>query len=70
MKKIITSAVVIIFFTGVMAYGVLVSYPNEQCGRIESWLQEKQENPDVYPGLTLTEELDKACPQIQENLGL
>lgn len=70
MKNFLMGAFAIIFVGAVMGYATLVAYPNEQCGRIESLLKEKQENLRMYPGLTLTTDLKEACPSIESNLAL
>ena len=68
MKNFLVGAFAVVFFSAIMGYGILVAYPNEQCGRIESWFKEKQENPEMYPGLQLTASLKESCPSIESNL--
>jgi len=70
MKDFILGAVAVLLFTAAISYAVIVAYPNQQCAHVESILQAKQENPDLYPGLTITPILEEACPAIRENLGL
>ena len=69
MKTIILGAVVLAMWVGVFAY-LPTAYVNERCGQIESWFAEKQENPELYPGLTLTADLKEACPSIESNLSM
>ena len=67
MKNIILGGVVLAMWVGIFAY-LPTAYVNERCGEIESWLMEKQENPEMYPGLQLTASLKETCPSIESNL--